>query len=172
MPTAICTGYGERAECDRFCNRANLPGRHRKSGDNMLRRETKQRQLVLNAVRARCDHPSAEQICDDVHSTNTHISRGTVYRNLNLLCEEGEISHVRVPGADRYDLRTDPHDHIFCLKCKKVCDAPYPYKPDPDEEIEKRSGYRIIRHLLVFEGICAQCQSTLIPSFSPPPLSR
>ncbi len=124
----------------------------------IIRRETKQRQMVLQAVQARKDHPTADQIFNDVHKLDPKISHGTVYRNLNLLCEEGLICHVRVPGADRYDLRTDLHYHMFCVKCKKVIDAPHPYKPYLDEEIAKRSGYKIIRHRLIFEGVCPECQ--------------
>ena len=55
----------------------------------MTRRETKQRRLVLQAVRSRHDHPTAEQIYEDVHATDPKISHGTVYRNLNCLSEDG-----------------------------------------------------------------------------------
>ena len=114
--------------------------------------------MVLQAVRARTDHPTADQIFKDVHKLDPKISHGTVYRNLNHLCEDGLICHVRVPGADRYDLRIDMHYHMFCVKCKKVSDAPHPYKPYLDEEIAKQSGYKIIRHRLIFEGVCPECQ--------------
>lgn len=132
----------------------------------MFRRDTKQRQLILDAVRSRCDHPTADQIYDDIHAIDARISRGTVYRNLNLLCEEGAICHVRVPGADRYDLRVDLHCHIFCIGCKEVIDAPYPYRAYLDSEIAKKSGYKIIRHRLIFEGVCPVCQSNEIQPLS------
>lgn len=123
-----------------------------------MRRDTRQRQLVLQAVQARHDHPTAEQIYEDVHRENPKISHGTVYRNLNCLSEDGVICHVRVPGADRYDLRTELHYHMFCVKCKKVIDAPYPYKEYLDEETTQQSGFAIIRHRLIFEGICPECR--------------
>ena len=126
--------------------------------NNIMRRNTKQRKLVLQAVQSRCDHPTAEQIYEDVHAADPKISHGTVYRNLNCLSEEGSICHVRVPGADRYDLRTDLHYHMFCIKCKKVIDAPYPYKTDLDADTAQQSGFDIVRHRLVFEGICPECQ--------------
>ena len=138
----------------------------------IIRRETKQRQMVLQAVQARKDHPTADQIFNDVHKLDPKISHGTVYRNLNLLCEEGLICHVRVPGADRYDLRTDLHYHMFCVKCKKVIDAPHPYKPYLDEEIAKRSGYKIIRHRLIFEGVCPECQKKELCSLPEPAFVR
>ena len=122
------------------------------------RRDTKQRRLVLQAVQSRCDHPTAEQICEDVHETDPKISHATVYRNLNCLSEDGEITHVRVPGADRYDVRTDMHYHLYCLECKKVIDVPYPYEKSVDEKTARQSGYQIVRHRLIFEGICPECQ--------------
>lgn len=124
----------------------------------IVRRDTKQRRLVLQAVQSRSDHPTAEQIYEDVHSADPKISHGTVYRNLNFLSEDGAICHVRVPGADRYDLRTDFHYHMFCIKCKKVTDAPYSYKESLDEETMQQSGFDILRHRLIFEGICPECK--------------
>ena len=54
-------------------------------------RNTRQRQLVLDVVRGRRDHPTAEQIYQSVREQDAHVSRGTVYRNLNLLCDNREI---------------------------------------------------------------------------------
>ncbi len=123
----------------------------------VARRDTKQRRLVLHAVQSRSDHPTAEQIYEDVHALDPKVSHGTVYRNLNCLSEDGTIIHVRVPGADRYDLRTDLHYHLFCTVCKKVIDAPYPYKESLDTDATQQSGFEIIRHRLVFEGVCPEC---------------
>ena len=50
-------------------------------------RNSKQRQLVLDAVLDRCDHPTADQIYLDVRAKDDKISRGTVYRNLGILSE-------------------------------------------------------------------------------------
>lgn len=123
------------------------------------RRETRQRKLVLGSVRSRRDHPTAEQIYEDVHLMDEHISRGTVYRNLNLLSESGEIYHVKVPGADRYDLTVNPHYHLICVKCGNVCDAPFEYQTESDEAVSKLSGYSFVRHRTVYEGVCPECQS-------------
>ena len=124
-------------------------------------RDTKQRRLVLETVKSHLDHPTAEQIYEDVHLKDSKVSHGTVYRNLNNLSEDGTIYHVRVPGADRYDLRVDPHYHIYCVKCKKVVDAPNPYKEYLDEETMKESGFDIIQHRLIFEGICPECKKEM-----------
>ena len=69
----------------------------------MQYRNTRQRKIVLEAVQEHHDHPSADQIYLEIRAKDPRISRGTVYRNLNILSEEGQITHVKVPGADRYD---------------------------------------------------------------------
>lgn len=122
-----------------------------------VRRDTRQRRLILRAVQSRRDHPTAEQIYEDVRASDPRISHGTVYRNLSCLSEDGAINHVRVPGADRYDLRTEPHYHMLCVKCGSVTDVPTPYKPFLDGETAELSGCNIIRHRLLFEGLCHEC---------------
>ena len=122
------------------------------------KRDTHQRRLVLEAVRSRTDHPSADDIYLSVREKDDRISRGTVYRNLSVLAEGGEISHVRVPSADRYDLRPDKHYHMFCTGCGAVCDVPIDYREDYDRLAEEKTGFRIDRHRTVFEGLCSQCR--------------
>lgn len=126
----------------------------------MQRRDTKQRRLVLQVVQERRDHPTADTIYEAVRARDSRVSRGTVYRNLHLLSEEGDVYHVRAPGADRFDLRTDPHDHIICIRCKKVVDAPETRLLSLDAEVAAATGYRILCHQTIYEGLCPDCQST------------
>ena len=121
-------------------------------------RNTRQRQLVLDVVRGRRDHPTAEQIYQSVREQDAHVSRGTVYRNLNLLCDNREIYRVVMSSSDRFDLRTDPHYHMHCLVCDSVVDVPYTYDCAYDETLEQETGYRVLCHHMVVEGVCPDCQ--------------
>lgn len=127
-------------------------------GTEVKQRDTKQRRLVLQVVRDRYDHPTADDIYDSVHAIDSRISKGTVYRNLNILADNGEIRHVRVPGADRFDRTTEKHFHIQCTECGKVEDVPIDYMKEYDEVAARATGYRIKRHLTVFLGVCSDCQ--------------
>lgn len=120
-------------------------------------RHSRQRKLILDIVASRHDHPTADQIYLDVRAQDSQISRGTVYRNLGILSENGEITDVKVPAADRYDSRLDKHYHMFCTGCKKVFDVPLEYQEQYDEQVEKETGFKISRHRLVFEGLCQEC---------------
>ena len=121
-------------------------------------RNTRQRQLVLEAVRAHRDHPTADQIFLNVRALDDKISRGTVYRNLSQLSEAGEINHVKVPGADRFDRKLELHYHLICADCGKVCDAPIAYCEAFDQGLAEKTGYLVHRHRTVFEGLCPECQ--------------
>ena len=120
-------------------------------------RNSRQRQMILEAVRTRCDHPTADQIYLDVRAKDDKISRGTVYRNLGVLSEDGEITNVKVPAADRYDSRQDLHYHLFCTDCKRVFDAPLAYRGEYDAQVAAETGFQISRHRIIFEGICPEC---------------
>jgi Fur family ferric uptake transcriptional regulator len=121
-------------------------------------RNTKQRRLVLDAVRAHRGHPSADQIFLAVRAIDDKISRSTVYRNLHVLAQQGEILHVQLPNIDRFDSRQDRHYHLTCTACGKLCDVPLPYHVGLDEQAAEKTGYAIHRHRAVFEGLCPDCQ--------------
>lgn len=127
------------------------------------RRNTRQRQLVLDCVRAHSDHPTAEDVYLEVTARDPKISRGTVYRNLNLLEETGVITTVKTPGAMRFDWRCDGHSHVVCRVCGAVADTPLPYDTSADERAAQETGFAVESHSLVFEGICPACQAKLKP---------
>jgi Fur family peroxide stress response transcriptional regulator len=128
-------------------------------GKSITRRKTSQRDLVLEAV-CNNQHPSAGDIFAFI-SPKKRISFGTVYRNLQILEEEGEITSVKViPELLHYDRRRDPHHHLHCKKCGRVFDVPVPYQADFDSDVEKKSGFHIDSHSITFEGLCNDCKSS------------
>ena len=127
------------------------------------RRNTRQRHLVLEAVRSRDDHPTADEIYRAVRIVDERISRGTVYRNLNLLAADGEIQAIRMPGpgGDRFDRRCDSHVHLVCRGCGAVIDAPLPYSSSLDARLASQTGWKVDMHHTVFAGLCPSCQAKL-----------
>lgn len=125
------------------------------------KRNSRQRQMILDAVSKRHDHPTADEIYLDVRAKDEKISRGTVYRNLGVLTENGEISNVKLPAADRYDCRKDYHYHLLCTRCGRVFDAPEEYHKEFDEKAAEDTGFLIKRHRVVFEGVCPECRKKM-----------
>ena len=72
----------------------------------MINRNTIQCSMVLEAVNKLKCHATAVEVYDEVVRVCPHISRATVYRNLNRLSQIGKIRKIEIPGAaDRFDHR-------------------------------------------------------------------
>lgn len=126
----------------------------------MNTRNTIQKQVILNAVRELRNHPTSEEIYNYIKPNFPSISLGTVYRNLNLLSENNDIHKISIiDDAVRFDHITEEHYHFQCDKCKKLYDMPMEYQKHLDEIAKKESDMEIIRHDIVFLGICSSCKS-------------
>lgn len=125
----------------------------------MKNRNTLQRRLVLETVRRMHNHPTADEIFREIAAENTLISKATVYRNLKILSEQGEILHIPIPnGADCFDFNTIPHYHIECRICNRIFDVNMPYLSDLYSQIVNRDGFLIESHQIVFHGLCPKCR--------------
>lgn len=122
-------------------------------------RNTVQRALVLEAVQRLRSHPTADEIYAEISKICPSISRATVYRNLQQLCESGVIVRREIPGSpDRYDHITTHHYHARCLICGKVIDVDMDYLSDLPNAVRDTHGFRLTGHSVVFDGVCAECQ--------------
>lgn len=126
----------------------------------MQRRNTRQRRLVLEAVQSLAGaHPTADEVFVEARQHDEHLSRGTVYRNLALLSDEGCISTLKTPGGNRYDDRCDEHAHLICTSCGAVRDIEISYDAHADAVAMEETGFSQVTHYAFFEGICPACQA-------------
>jgi len=120
---------------------------------------SRQREALLETLRMRHDHPTADTLYHALREDFPHISLGTVYRNLNLLADMGVISRIRCEeGMEHYDSDTFEHYHFVCRKCGKLEDLPM--KPVADlDRLAAEGGERLVEsHSLIFYGQCASCR--------------
>ena len=121
-------------------------------------RMTRQRQIILQELRSVKTHPSADEIYEMVRIRLPHISLGTVYRNLEILSELGEIQKIEITGKlKRFDGNTRPHYHLRCLNCNRIDDVPEHIHFDFDLPLNEATGYAITGHRLEFFGLCPEC---------------
>ena len=126
----------------------------------MAKRTTLQRTLVLKAVRKLRSHPTADEVHAEIAREHPSISRGTVYRNLNQLAQEGEIGIREMPGcASRYDHCSTDHYHARCLHCGRIFDVQMDFIPDLANGIHDTQGFALCGYDLVFKGVCADCRA-------------
>lgn len=122
-------------------------------------RNTHQRQLVLDIVRSSFDHPTAGEIYERARLQDSTISKGTVYRNLKLLSELGEIRKLEMPfGSDHYDFNLENHYHFLCRQCNKTVDLSIDYRKELNEVPPPAPGYLIEQHRLLLVGLCSDCK--------------
>ncbi|MFH1619649.1 MAG: transcriptional repressor [bacterium] len=124
-----------------------------------MQRLTRQRQIILDLLRAAKTHPTADWIYDQAKKKISSLSIATVYRNLKILARKGQINELPFGDTfDRYDADTSSHPHFVCTACGEVIDmhCRAPWSP-PAEAAQK--GLEIERELRVFYGKCLNCRS-------------
>lgn len=125
-------------------------------------KHSKQRDAIKEMLCKRTDHPTAEQLYNDLKAEIPKISLGTVYRNLSLLESMGEL--IKIPtksNVDRFDGRTDNHYHFYCTKCDSVSDAEIDIDDNINRYAEEITGGKVASHSLVFYGLCKNCKKSL-----------
>ncbi len=120
-------------------------------------KHSRQRDCIKEFLMSRCDHPTADVVYSHVREEFPNISLGTVYRNLSLLSEIGEIRKITCNGPDRFDANTMPHYHFFCNCCGSVVDLEFPQKPDISGVAPMNFGGVIEQVTLDFSGTCEEC---------------
>lgn len=119
---------------------------------------SKQREAIKDYLISTHDHPSAEMVYDYIRRIYPNISLGTVYRNLSLLSELGEIRKVTTPGGpDRFDAEQREHYHFTCMKCGKIFDIYNEDNLDLGNTLMKGFTGKISGQDIQFYGICPNC---------------
>lgn len=126
------------------------------------RRNTKQRKLILHAVRQLNCHPTAEQVYDAVRKDLPRTSLSTVYRNLNILVDSGDIIAIRGSGREtHYDHNLKEHHHIKCSVCGRIEDVCTDTIDINGLERNKIKGFTVQEIYLNIVGICNECTEKL-----------
>ena len=121
-------------------------------------RMTLQRKVILEELRRRNAHPTADMLYAEVRKRLPRISLGTVYRNLEVLTALGEIQTLEMSGSQkRYDGIPEKHYHIRCIHCERVDDAPIAPLNQLEDALYGATVYTIMGHRLEFVGLCPEC---------------
>lgn len=124
---------------------------------------SKQREIILKIIKENRMHPTAEDIYKLVIQREPKISKSTVYRNIHILAEQGNIRKITMSsGADRFEYVHKDHQHIVCENCGKIIDFCYDFKI---VEIEKNINNQLKNNFevknIVLYGMCEKCKSKI-----------
>jgi len=120
---------------------------------------SKQRELILNAVKDNTVHPTADFIYDYLKKDNPNLSLGTVYRNLSQLVSHGYIQKVSMPGLpDRFDANVIEHNHMICDVCGNIQDIHSDILKNIPSAISNELNIEITSCTVILHGICKNCK--------------
>lgn len=118
---------------------------------------TRQRKIIFDIIENSNKHPTADQIYAIAKQQLPSISVGTVYRNLKLMSEAGEIRRLVVPeGPDHYDNMRMSHDHAVCINCGRIIDVDSAQWVHPPKEM--LPGMHVVGYELIVKCVCDHCE--------------
>ncbi len=121
-------------------------------------RKSKQRQRILEILQSTEMHPTATWIFDRLRREYPSLSLGNVYRNLNILVEQGSIIELKFGSTfDRYCANVKPHYHFICEKCSAIKDLDLPPSHELNARVEKMTNYKVLNHRLNSSALCDNC---------------
>lgn len=123
-------------------------------------RRSKKRDAMLRLMHSTNCHPTADWIYQELRVEYPDLSLGTVYRNLNQLCEENLVCRVGVVnGQERFDAFTHPHGHFVCSGCGAVLDLPDNAPAQSYvRDLSKQYGFVVKSHEFKLRGLCKDCR--------------
>lgn len=125
-------------------------------------KHSRQRESIKNFLLGRTDHPTAETIYTNLRKEMPTLSLGTVYRNLSLLSEIGEINKISTGiGPDHFDGNTTPHNHFICRSCGQIIDLKMESIQHINEIAAEQFCGTIEGHVIYFHGICPDCMNKI-----------
>jgi Fe2+ or Zn2+ uptake regulation protein len=128
-------------------------------------RHSKQRARILELLHHTKSHPTAIMIFEELRREIPSLSLGNVYRNLNILVEQGLIRELKMGSTyDRYDGTVSPHYHFVCERCGEISDLDLPHNEALNDKVRALTNGQVNYHRLEFYGACATCASDTRPS--------
>ena len=122
-------------------------------------RLTSQRLIVLQYMMTHQNHPTAEDVYNDLKGTVNNISISTVYNSLKFLTKYTSINELTYDDRSiHFDYFHKEHYHAVCTRCGKVFDVDYSDYPALFRQLRRASGFEISKIEINIQGICPNCQ--------------
>lgn len=120
---------------------------------------TAQRLFLFRALEGATNHPTAEELYEQVRQELPTLSLATVYKTLAELVELSEVRTVEAgDGRMRFDPNTTPHAHYVCRACGRLMDGP----AEPVQSFPRvLDGFLVLERRVTLEGYCASCRPSV-----------
>jgi Fur family ferric uptake transcriptional regulator len=127
------------------------------------RRLTPQRRVILETIERARHHTTAEDVARRVAERFPGVDASTVYRTLELLEQEGLVTHTHFDdGVTRWHLAsTERHQHLVCRRCGDELELDVALLEPAARKIRERFGFEPDMAHFSIAGTCAKCAATL-----------
>jgi Fur family transcriptional regulator, ferric uptake regulator len=121
-----------------------------------MERNTRQRSAIRDAIAGTARPLLPQEVLEAAQLSVPGLGIATVYRNLKVLVEEGELRPVELPGENvRYEMAGHHHHHHFqCTQCQRVYDV---HACPGDLSRLAPEGFTVQDHDLTLYGHCKDC---------------
>jgi Fur family transcriptional regulator, ferric uptake regulator len=126
-------------------------------------KNTKQRNLVLDVLKASVTPLTVEDIFRKTLKGNGSVNLSSVYRILDLFVEKGLVIRSMLPEENRavYEISSLEHRHyLVCVKCKTIVPLEYCPLKGYEETLEQKTDFDILGHRLNVFGYCPKCRKS------------
>ncbi len=121
-----------------------------------MERSTRQRTAIRDAIHAAQRPLTPHEVLAAAQAQVPALGLATVYRNLKLLVDEGDVHAVTLPGENaRYQAaRHEHHHHFRCTRCERVFVV---HGCPGDLAHLAPAGFQVEHHELTLYGQCRDC---------------
>ena len=127
--------------------------------------KTKARELIISYLKENCDRRfTAREIFDYVTENAEGVNRTTIYRNLDRMCEQGDLTKFKEPNQDAWYFQyssehthCNSHMHAQCSECGKIFHLENSFVDDFENRVRDAYGLDVNASKTIIIGVCDDC---------------
>lgn len=127
------------------------------------KRNSRQRQLILEQVFSHHDHFDADELMSHLQEPlgRRQLSRPTVYRTLSELVEAGLLRKMSLGGRSVYEHEYGypSHDHLHCQVCNTLIEFHSEEIERVRDAVARKHDFHVHGHRLFVSGVCCRCRN-------------
>jgi len=121
---------------------------------------TPQRIAICRIALNSREHPTAQQIYDQVKKIHPTVSLATVYKTMEVLRDLDLVQELNFPkGQARFDSYMNPHINLICVKCGKITDIDDVTAEEIGKKVAAVTKFKPNGQRIDVYGMCQQCSA-------------
>lgn len=121
-------------------------------------RVTPQRITITQLVLKNREHPTAEQLYDQVVKVHPTVSLSTIYNTLRILKNMNILNEISYNDMKRFDANPNPHLNLVCEICGKITDIEEPILYDLLRQVTNQQNFTVTNQHINVYGECKYCK--------------